>query len=104
MSRGRGTVDASPSIRQPCQYVAPVAGYPRSDTVASVSDPDKDQETCRAPQGGAIKFMALSSGPKKYRKRASEKTPRHRVGGFGDHNASSRQPHRAGPGRNPRPQ
>ena len=59
MSRGRGTVDASASIRQPCQHVAPVAGYPRSDTVASVSDPDKDQETCRAPQGGAIKFMAL---------------------------------------------
>ena len=41
MSRGRGTVDASPSIRQPCQYVAPVAGYPRSDTVLRCPTPTK---------------------------------------------------------------
>ena len=41
MSRGRGTVDASPSIRQPCQHVAPVAGYPRSDTVLRCPTPTK---------------------------------------------------------------
>lgn len=73
MSRGRGTVDASASIRQPCQCVAPVAGHPRSDTVASVSDPDK--ETCRAPQGGIHKIYGLFVRSEKIQKKSiGEKT------------------------------
>ena len=47
MSRGRGTVDASASIRQPCQYVVPVAGYPRSDTELRYPTPTKRRSELR---------------------------------------------------------